>query len=89
MKSDDLKNAPKLFCESISVGYTPEYFVMGLSSGTQAGIYSLTPQHLKRLSEYLAHQIAEYEKEHGAISAKWNPNVVSPVQRLSPPSELS
>ncbi len=89
MKSDELKNAPKLFCESISVGYTPEYFVMGLSSGTQASIYSLTPQHLKRLREYLNHQIAEYEKEHGEIKASWNPNVVSPVQRMNPPSELS
>jgi hypothetical protein len=89
MKSEDLKNAPKLFCESINVGYTPEYFVMGLSSGTQASIYSLTPQHLKRLREYLSHQITEYEKEHGPIVATWNPNVVSPVQRLSPPSELS
>ena len=78
-----------MFCESISVGYTPEYFVMGLSSGSQAAIYSLTPQHLKRLKEYLSHQISEYEKEHGTIKAEWNPNVVSPVQRLSPPSELS
>ena len=89
MKPEDLKNAPKLFCESISVGFTPEYFVMGLSSGTQASIYSLTPEHLKRLKEYLSHQIAEYEKQHGEIKAEWNPNVVSPVQRLSPPSELS
>jgi hypothetical protein len=89
MKPEDLKNAPKLFCESISVGFTPEYFVMGLSSGTQASIYSLTPEHLKRLKEYLSHQIAEYEKQHGEIKAEWNPNIVSPVQRLSPPSELS
>lgn len=89
MKSDDLKKAPKLFCESINVGFTPEYFVIGLSSGNQASIYSLTPQHLKRLRGYLSHQIEQYEKEHGEIKAEWNPNVVSPVQRISPPSELS
>lgn len=89
MKPEDFKKAPKLFCESISVGYTPEYFVMALSSGTQAGIYSLTPQHLKRLREYLSHQISEYEKEHGEIKTEWNPNIVSPVQRMNPPSELS
>jgi hypothetical protein len=89
MKPEDLKSAPKMFCESISVGYTPEYFVMALSSGSQASIYSLTPQHLKRLREYLSHQISEYEKEHGEIKANWNPNVVSPVQRMNPPSELS
>lgn len=89
MKSDDLKKAPKLFCESISVGYTPEYFVMGLTSGAQGSIYSLTPQHTKRLVQYLSHQIAEYEKEHGEIKAKWNPNIVSPVQRANPPTSLS
>lgn len=89
MKSDDLKKAPKLFCESINVGFTPEYFVMGLSSGSQATIYSLTPQHTKRLVQYLNHQIAEYEKEHGEVKAEWNPNVVSPVQRANPPTPLS
>lgn len=89
MKGDDLKNAPKLFCESINIGFTPEYFVIGLSSGNQGTIYSLTPQHAKRLQQYLAHQISEFEKEHGAITAEWNPNIVSPVQRANPPSELS
>ncbi len=89
MKPEDLKNAPKLFCESISVGYTPEFFVMSVSSGSQASIYSLTPQHVKRLQQYLTHQVAEYEKEHGAIKAEWNPNIVSPIKRMNPPSELS
>ncbi len=89
MKSDDLKNAPKLFCESISVGFTPEYFVMGLTSGAQATFYALTPQHLKRLNEYLKHQISDYEKEHGEIKAEWNPNIPSPLKPLHPPSNLS
>ncbi len=89
MKPEDLKQAPKLFCESINVGYTPEFFVMGLSSGSQAAIYSLTPQHAKRLAQYLMHQVAEYEKEHGAVKAEWSPKIVSPVQRANPPTELS
>ncbi len=89
MKSDDLKKAPKLFCESINLAFTPEYFVLGLSSGNQGTIYSLTPQHVKRLQQYLNHQVSEYEKEHGAIKAEWNPNIVSPVQRANPPTELS
>jgi hypothetical protein len=89
MKPDDLKKAPKLFCESINVAFTPEYFVMALSSGNQGTIYSLTPQHAKRLKQYISHQIEEYEKEHGEITAEWNPNVVSPVQKMNPPSELS
>ncbi len=89
MKGDEIKNAPKLFCESITVGYTPEYFVMALSSGSQASIYSLTPEHTKRLSQYLSHEVAAYEKEHGEIKAAWNPNVPSPVQRFNPPTALS
>jgi len=82
MKQDDLKHAPKLFCESITVAFTSEFFVMGLSSGTQASIYSLTPQHAKRLQQYLAHQIADFEKQHGEIKAEWVPGVVSPMQRV-------
>ncbi len=89
MKSDDLKKAPKLFCESVSVGFTPEYFVIGLSSGTQGTLYTFTPQHAKRLQQYLTHQIEEFEKDNGKIDAKWNPNVVSPVQRMNPPTNLS
>lgn len=89
MKKEDLKNAPKVFCEGINVAFTPEYFVMGLTSGSQATIYTLTPQHTKRLQQYLAHQVSEYEKKHGEIDAKWDPNVVSPVQRANKPTELS
>lgn len=89
MKTDDLKQAPKLFCESINIGFTPEFFVMALSSGTQASIYSLTPQHAKRLAQYLTHQVADYEKSHGTIKAEWSPTVVSPVQRANPPTDLS
>jgi hypothetical protein len=89
MKSEDLKNAPKLFCESINIGFTPEFFVMALSSGNQGAIYSLTPQHAKRLYQYLGHQIAEYEKDHHSIAATWSPTIVSPVQPKNPPTDLS
>jgi hypothetical protein len=89
MKQQDIKNAPKLFCESINVAFTPEYFVMGLTSGNQGSIYSLTPQHAKRLQQYLAHQIKEFEEKHGEIDAKWDPNIVSPVQQVQPPREGS
>lgn len=89
MKSDDLKKAPKLFCENIRLGRSPEYFVMGLSSGNQAQVYALSPAHAKRLVQYLEYEIAEFEKEHGTITAEWDPNVVSPVQRYNPPTEGS
>ncbi len=80
MKPEDIKKAPKLFCESIHIAYTPEYFVIGLSSGNQASIYSLTPEHAKRLQQYLTHQLAEYEAKNGEIKAEWNSKIVSPIQ---------
>lgn len=89
MKSEDLQKAPKLFCENIKLGFTPEFFVIGLSSGEQAAIYSLTPAHAKRLQQYLAYELSQYEKAHGDIQATWSPNVVSPVQKLNPPIEGS
>lgn len=89
MKSDDLQKAPKIFCENIKIGFSPESFVIGLSSGTQANIYALTPQHAKRLQQYLLHEISQFEKIHGEIKAEWNPNIVSPVQNIKPPNELS
>lgn len=89
MKSEDLQKAPKLFCENIKIGFSPEFFVIGMSSGAQSHIFSLTPQHAKRLQQYLAHEIAQYEKTHGVINAEWNPHIVSPVQKLNRPSEMS
>lgn len=89
MKQEDLKKAPKLFCESVSVAFTPEYFVMGLTSGSQGTLYTLTPQHAKRLQQYLAHQLKEFEEKHGEIDAKWDPSIVSPVQKVQPPRDGS
>lgn len=89
MKSEDLQKAPKMFAENIQLGYTPEYFVMGVSSGSQGHIFSLTPGHAKRLQQYLAHELKNFEEQHGEINATWNPNVKSPVQPSHPPTELS
>lgn len=89
MKPEDFKKSPKVFCESINLAFTPEYFVMGLATGNQGTLYALTPAHAKRLRQYLEHQIGEYEKEHGEITAEWKPNIVSPVQRANPPREGS
>jgi hypothetical protein len=89
MTPDDLKKAPKLFCENIKIGHSPEFFVMGFSSGSQAHIFSLTPQHAKRFLQYLSYEIGEYEKEHKVIDATWVPHVVSPVQRANPPTDAS
>lgn len=89
MKSEDLKKAPKLFCENIKIGHSPEYFAVGLSSGSQAHIFSLTPAHTKRFLQYLTYEVEEFEKENGKIEATWTPHVISPVQRANPPTEAS
>ena len=89
MKPEDLKRAPKLFVENIKIGQTPEYFVLGLSSGAQAHIFSLTPAHIKRLQQYLTFEIKNYEEKHGEIKTEWKPVIVSPVQRRNPPQEGS
>jgi hypothetical protein len=89
MSPEELKKAPKTFCENIRIGHAPDYFVMGLNSGAQAQAYSLTPAHMKRLQQYIDYELKEYEGKHGEIKAEWSPNIVSPVQRANPPSELS
>ena len=89
MKKEEFKKAPKLFCEGVSIAFSPENFVAAFSSGSQASIYSFSPQHMKRLSQYLEHQLKEFEEKHGKIDATWNPNIVSPVQKMNPPTELS
>lgn len=89
MKSEDLKKAPKLFCENITIGKSSEYFALGMSSGTQAHIFALSPEHAKRLRDYLTYEIADYEKENGVIEATWTPLIKSPVQRANPPTDKS
>ncbi len=54
---------------------------MALVSGEQGTAYALTPQHTKRLLQYLAYQVGEYEKKHGSISGEaWTPDIKSPLQ---------
>lgn len=89
MNGEDIRKAPKLYAENIKLGHSPEAFVMGVTSGNQAQVYALTPGHAKRLQQYLAYEISEYEKQHGEITAEWNPNVVSPIKRANPPTEGS
>jgi hypothetical protein len=76
----DFNKVPKQFCENITVAFSQEFFVMGMLTGESGVIYALTPQHMKRLSQYLSHQIADYEKQFGAIDATWVPGIQSPIQ---------
>jgi len=89
MKPADIKSAPKLFCESVNIGFTKDYFVCSLNSGNEAEVYAFTPQHAKRLAQYLQHQVAEYEGQYGNIATEWRPEILSPLKRVNPPTDLS
>ena len=80
MRRDDLQSAPKLFADTIKVGYTDEFFVFGIGSGDQAQVYAITPAHAKRLQQYLTYELKTFEEKYGEIPAKWDPSVVSPLQ---------
>ena len=76
----DFNKIPKQFCENVVAGHSEENFVMLMSVGETAHAYALTPAHMKRLVQSLSHQVGEYEKKFGPISAKWSPGIESPIQ---------
>lgn len=76
----DLAKVPKQFCENISVAFSQEFYVMAMLAGENGIAYALSPQHMKRLAQYLAHQIEDYEKQFGEIKAEWKPGIQSPIQ---------
>jgi hypothetical protein len=78
----DLNKIPKQFCENVSIGVTPEFFVMAMLSGGNAMTYALTPQHAKRLAQSLAYNVQEFENRFGEIKAEWKPGVESPIQMV-------
>lgn len=83
----DLKKVPKQFCENISIASSREFFVLGLMSGEEGDAYTITPGHMKRLAQYTAHQVAEYEKKFGEINTEpWSKDIKSPLQ-ITPPKK--
>lgn len=85
----DLSKIPKQFCENITVAFSQEFFIVGMFTGETGIAYALTPQHLKRLSQYLAHQVGEYEKQFGVVNAEWSPGIQSPIQTKDLPDAQS
>ncbi len=75
----DISKIPKQFCENITIGFSPEHFAMVMHVGEQGMAYALTPEHTKRLAQYLAHQVALYEKEYKEIHTEWSPGIKSPI----------
>jgi hypothetical protein len=81
----NLQKTPKQFCENISIAFSKEFFVMGMMNGENGVAYTLTPGHMKRLMQYTAHQVEEFEKKYGEIQTEpWSKDIKSPLQ-IGPP----
>lgn len=76
----DLNKLPKKFCENLLAGFGQEIFVIALKNGEDEEAYAVTPAHAKRISQHLAHQVAQYEKQFGVLHTEWSPHVKSPIQ---------
>ncbi len=82
--TDPLSQGPGRFCTLINIGQTPEFFALDFRAVTPEseacllGRFFLTPQHAKRLLQTLAHHVAGFEKEFGAIDPGKAPPVQSP-----------
>jgi len=78
--SIDLNRVQKQFCENVTIGFSQEAFIVGMLNGESGAFYVLTPQHIKRLTQYLSAQLTDYEKKFGTIDAVWKPGIESPIQ---------
>lgn len=79
------RNAPKAYCDNaniaVSRGDIGDMFMLAMLSGGSAQVFAFTPEHIKRVSQLINHNIDLYEKEVGPIEVEaWSPNVKSPVQ---------
>lgn len=76
----DLNKLPKQFCDNVNMGFSAEALVLALMSGQNASIFAFSPEHAKRLSLSLVHNLQQYEKTFGEIKTEWTPGVESPIQ---------
>lgn len=76
----DIIKAPKQFLDTVTGGFSEEFFVLAMVTGENAAVYALTPQHAKRLSQWLTYQVEQYEKKHHTVDATWIPGTKSPIQ---------
>lgn len=77
----DVNKIEKVFCESVNLAYSPEFFVMVVNDKGELPLaYAFTPEHMKRLHQYIGAHIGDYEKKFGQIEASWDPGIQSPIQ---------
>jgi len=77
---NQLTAAPKQFCDNATGAHSEEVFLIAMFSGQTATVFTLTPAHMKKFSQWAKHQVEDYEKQYGEIKAEWNPNIPSPIQ---------
>jgi len=85
MNEEFWKNVPKAFCEDTSIavwsGGAGSMILLGLRSGSNAQAFALTPEHAKRLMQYLTHEVAEFEKKIQKIEGEdWTPSMKTPYE---------
>lgn len=81
----DITKFIKKFCENIVGAFNKEYFILGIFSGGNPEVYTLTPAHMKRLQIWINRQITDYEKQFGEI----DPGLPSPIQSPIQASDLT
>jgi len=78
----DFNKIPKLFCESLTIGFAKHAFYFGFSSGVNQSAFAVPPEVAKGLIEGLTQKVAEYEKAFGPIDTSSNQvGIQSPLGR--------
>ena len=82
MNEEFWKNAPKIFADNANIAVTRgvgNTFLLALRSGKNANVFVFTPEHMKRFTQLVVHNVNEYEKVDGEIEVEeWTPDMKSP-----------
>lgn len=68
----------KYFCDNVELRHTSEYFQLHVESGNTSLIFTMSPEHAKRLVLALAHHVADFELNHRTLNTTWAPKIASP-----------
>lgn len=80
----DLNKFPKLFMDSVAVGYGKEHFVLGIKCGEDIHAFVLTRIQVKNFVKDLSSAILQSEKMYGVIPEESTSGVKSPLDLSGP-----
>jgi hypothetical protein len=75
----DMNQLPKKFVDGAMGGFGKDVFSFAITSGNNLDSFATTPQVMKSISNWMAKQIKNYEKQFGEIDMT-PPQIVSPLQ---------